>query len=390
MNNNDYALNNFLFFNKNKGTSIETGYFVFTLMPSLFCHLSCPHCYLSKDQRSDTTILSVENLKNICKKIDSYWNISGVKNRVVVCYWYGGEPTSMGLELFTDMINNINMIFNKENGYYIKHVVLTSLVSMKEEWFDFFNKYCEGEFQTSYDGLMRGEKYLNKWDKKVRLAVSNGLKISTISVINNELLKFGAKNTLDYLSNLGVKETGWKPFMLNFQNKNKTYDQFAPTMDNFSKYMIEISQYWLDKKKNNLYVPELGSIRFMYDQMNNGNYGANIAGQTLFLLPNGDFVLPDYKDGLIEYMEPFGNILEQDFVDILKSDSRKKYLRKQVLRNNNQECFSCDHFDKCHMEFWKYNNLEDDCFGAKKYVDWFVKNISDFDFYLKSDFTLLA
>ena len=71
-------------------------------------------------------------------------------------------------------------------------------------------------------------------------------------------------------------------------------------------------------------------------------------------------------------MKVFGNILKDDFKTILTSPGRRDYLRRQVMRNGNAECLECNHADKCVMEFFKPNKINDDCFGAKKYVEWLI------------------
>ncbi len=162
--------------------------------------------------------------------------------------------------------------------------------------------------------------------------------------------------------------------MWNEQNDGKSYNKFAPTMNAWSDFMIEASEYYFNAKANGKYVPEIGQLNFILTQKEKPIL-ANIAAQTLFLLPNGDFVLPDYKNGYKEYMRVFGNILNEDFSSVLKSQERKAYLRKQVLRANEPECVSCDHADKCVMEFWKQNRQNDDCFGGKKYVLWLLDYI---------------
>ena len=145
-------------------------------------------------------------------------------------------------------------------------------------------------------------------------------------------------------------------------------------MNSWSDFMIEVSEVYFERKRNNLFVPEIGQLNFVLHQMKQPDM-ANIAAQTLFLLPNGDFVLPDYKNGYQEYMRVFGNILENNFEAVLKSPERKAYLRKQVLKDGNSECLSCDHANKCVMEFWKKNRHNDDCFGGKRYVEWLLEYV---------------
>lgn len=360
-----------------KPFSIENGYFIFTLMPSLRCSLNCPHCYLSLEQRRNSAIMAIPELKIAAQKVDEYYQEKNIKEKIVVFYWYGGEPTEMGIDYFTEATEMLNSIFSKEKGYITKHTVLTSLITIDTEiWFPFFKKYCDNHFQSSFDGLMRGKNYVRKWEEKVKQAKEFGLEVGTISVVNTEMLKTGPHEVLNYLSDLGVCETSFLPFMWNEQNNGKKYNQFAPTMNAWSNFMIEISKDYFNRKEKNLFTPEIGQLNFILSQQEKAQF-ANLAGQTLFLLPNGDFVLPDYKNGYQEYMRIFGNILESDFNSILKSTERRAYMRKQALRNNNESCNGCEHGNKCVMEFWKDNKEDDDCFGGKKYVEWLLEYVEE-------------
>lgn len=360
---------------KDKNTqpfSIESGYFIFTMMPSLRCSLNCPHCYLSLEQRRNSEIMKIKDLEIACQKVDAYYQKTSIKNKLIIFYWYGGEPTEMGIDYFKDCHQVIGDIFTKEKGYTIKHTVLTSLLTVDTKvWFPFFRDYCDNHFQSSFDGLMRGKVYVRKWEEKIKEAKDFGLNVGTISVVNQELLKVGAKETLSYLANLKIKEVSFLPFMWNEQNDGKAYNKYAPTMEAWSSFMKEASEHYFSCKEQNIFIPEIGQLSFVMHQKEQPSM-ANIAAQTLFLLPNGDFVLPDYKNGYQEYMRVFGNILSHSFEDVLNSKERKSYLRKQVLRDNNKECLECDHSDKCVMEFWKKNKENDDCFGGKKYITWLV------------------
>lgn len=369
---NNYIQNITKQMSQEKPFSIENGYFIFTLMPSLRCSLNCPHCYLSLDQRRKSPIMDLKDLKIAAEKVDSYYQERDIKEKVIVFYWYGGEPTEMGIDYLTTATEMLNEIFAKEKGYIIKHTILTSLLTIDTKiWFPFFKKYCDNHFQSSFDGLMRGKNYVKKWEEKIKEAKDFGLEVGTISVVNTEILKSGPNEILDYLSSLGVSETSFLPFMWNEQNNGDKYNKFAPTMNAWSDFMIKISSYYYDKKNKGMFVPEIGQLNFILSQKEKPQF-ANFAGQTLFLLPNGDFVLPDYKNGYQEYMRVFGNILKEDFNQVLKSSERKSYMRKQVLRNNNESCNGCEHSDKCVMEFWKDNKDNDDCFGGKKYVEWLL------------------
>jgi sulfatase maturation enzyme AslB (radical SAM superfamily) len=357
------------------GHSIESGYFVFTMMPSLFCKLRCPHCYLSLEQRKDRSVMPVESVREACRRVDAYYDRRGLQRRTVMRYWYGGEPTSMGDGYFRAAADAMDEVFDPAKGYDGRHIILTALVGVDlDVWLPVFDRYGQGEFQTSYDAEMRGVGYVRLWEKAVRQSVTRGLRVSTISVVNRSILDKGPEATLDYLADLGVAETSWLPYMANEQNLGTgMYGRFAPTMSEWSEFMVALAESWLQRRSAGRAVPEIGQLRFVMEQRELP-LAANLAGQTLFLLPDGQFVLPDYRDGWVEFMRPFGNILEQDFESVLSSPARRAYLRRQALRNGNPECLSCEHAGHCVMEFWKPNRAGDDCFGGRRFVEWAVAN----------------
>ncbi len=353
--------------------SIENGYFVFTLMPSLRCPLDCPHCYLNREQRRDGQVMALDDLEAACRKVDAYYRSRGLLHKTVICYWYGGEPTGLGMDYFEEAVARIGRVLARDAGYVTKHAVLTSLVTVDEGWIEVFRRLTGGRAQTSFDGPMRGKGYLKRWESRVREAVAADLAVSTVTVVNRTLLDWGPERSLDYLSGLGVRETSWLPFMWNERNDGANYDTFAPTMGEYAGFMIGLTNHWLSRKQQCLSTPEIGQMRFILGQRNLPAL-SNVAGQTLFLLPDGTVALPDYRHGWQEFMRPFGNLLVGDFGDILHGAERRRYLRKQTLRNGNPKCFACPHGGHCLMEFWKTNRPGDECFGARAYVEWVLKH----------------
>lgn len=355
--------------------SIEQGHFVLTMMPSLFCELDCPHCYLSKAERRDPTRLRNQAIEKVLRNIDAFYEHRQVQRKTIHAYQYGGEPTSMGIDAFASMLDTIDGVFTPAKGYTVRHTILTSLIDVDlEAWMPIFRDRCGGFLQTSFDGRMRGGRYIRKWDAQMRSARQRGLTLSTISVVNSRILSDGPEATLDYLSDLGVVEASFLPFMWNEQNDGKKYEALAPTMSAWSDFMISLSEHWIRLRQQGRPVPEIGQMRFILAQQDMDSPVANIAGQTLFLMPNGDFALPDYRNGWQEYMNRFANGVARDFEAVLTSPRRRAYLRRQMTRNGNPECLSCPHADKCVMEFWKDNRPGDDCFGGRRYVDWVVAN----------------
>ena len=358
-----------------RAASIESGHFVLTMMPSLYCALDCPHCYLSKEERRDTTRLSEQQLDILTGKIAAYYQERGLPGVDIHAYQYGGEPTSMGIEAFSTMLDILDHAFPQDKGYRLRHTILSALVGVDlKEWIPLVMQRCGGYMQSSYDGRMRGGRYVRQWDTAMRTMRDAGVAMGTVSVVNSRLLEDGPINTLNYLAELGVVESSFLPFMENLQNEGKIYNKLAPTMAAWSQFMIALSEEWITRRSRGEHVPEIGQMQFVLAQAQRTQRLGNIAGQTLFLLPNGDYALPDYATGWKEYMRRFGNGLRKDFAEILASPPRRAYLRKQVLRNTNPECQGCPDAGHCVMEFWKQNRPGDDCFGGRQYVAWVLAN----------------
>lgn len=352
--------------------TIENGYFVFTLMPSLYCQFNCKHCYLSLEQRRNKEIMTIESLEKIVIKVRDYYRTRNVQNKTIVAYFYGGEPTSMGVEYFEQVFNVFKKYFHEKEGYTVRNVILSSLIDVDiAEWKSILQLNCDSYIQTSYDGLMRGKNYLKKWEKKVKEFRRAGIQVATISVVNSELIKVGGDDVISYLTELGIKETGWLPFMLNEQNTGDKYDKYAPTMTAFNDFMIDLSTKYEDIVASGGVAPMVGELDFI---LTNGSGGSlsNLAAQTLFMLPDGTLCLPDYREGWKEYFNEFGNILHPDtsFDDILTSVQRRKYLLRQVRRNGNPECKDCGYSNRCLIEFAKPNKPNDECFGGKRFIKW--------------------
>ena len=357
------------------GTSIENGHFVLTMMPSLYCALNCPHCYLSKAERRDTTRLSDAHLDAMMGDVARYYAKRGLGKVSIHAYQYGGEPTSMGLDAFSSMLDILDHHFPVDKGFDLRHTILSALVGVDLDlWAPLVHARCGGYLQSSYDGRMRGGGYMTTWLGQMEKARALGITMGTISVVNRRLLEDGPEATLDTLAGLGVVEASFLPFMENLQNTGKIYDRLAPTMAAWDRFMIALGESWIVRRAKGEHVPEIGQMRFVLAQAQQPRALANIAAQTLFLMPNGDYALPDYKDGWREYMHRFGNGLELGFEGVLTGPARRAYLRRQALRNHNPECQGCPDGTRCVMEFWKPNRAGDSCFGGKGFVSWVMAN----------------
>ena len=356
------------------GSTIEQGYLVFTFMPSLYCPYNCSHCYLSLEQRRSTYVMPDDHLVCMLSKVRKYYDGKGLPEVTIVVYYYGGEPTSMGLDYFKRTLSIFDEQLPKDAGFSVRHVILSSLIGLDiQKWLPLINDRFDSYIQTSYDGLMRGKNYLKKWEGKVKELVTAGIKVATISVVNEELAKVGGANTYSYLKSLGVSECGWLPFMLNEQNEGEKYARFASNMRSFNDFMIDLSDSYFSLNGDECTL-SVGEIEFVKSISNGGAY-ANTSLQTLFVLPDGTICLPDYREGWKEYFKSFGNLVSaESFDEILSSPERISHMLRQVRKNDNPECMTCPHGKRCLIEFAKPNNPTDECFGGKRFVEYVLDN----------------
>lgn len=360
-------------FDPSKQNSIETGYFTLTMMPSVRCSHACPHCYLTDDERLNSPILSKDDIKQAIIKVRDYFaTLTHIQTKVITFYWYGGEPTQLGLPYMIDVCQLIEELLPPSTGIYYRHLVITSLIKVDSRWFEFFEKWCGGYFQSSFDGVMRGQEYFRLWEGRVSEAIARGLRVGIISVVNNKLLKSEPTEIVDYLSNLGINDMAFVSLQRNERNKTKNYLRLMPTLTQYSDFLIAVMEAYYARRSGGQYVPEVGQAHFVLSR-SKMTINGNVAGQTLFLMPNGDFSLPDYQDHYTEFSHVFGNILNQTFEEVLTSRERRGYLLKQYMGNHNTECQECPYKTSCLMEFWKENRPNDECFGARNFVKYLLE-----------------
>lgn len=391
---------------------IENGYFIFTVFSSLRCKLDCEHCYLSKEQRRNSPILDLNKFEEACIKVNDYFinEIPEENEKNIYLYWYGGEPTELGVDYFYKAKEITNRVFSKK--ITVKHMLLTNLMTDQTKWLQLYKDFCDSHVQSSYDYHMRGQKYLELWKKNVKYLKSNGIKVSAINVVNNTMLG-KEKEIYDDYQELDLDEIGFLPFMKNTTNmtlQGKNFLNNRATMKEFSEFNINLTKmsfkYFPKITITNGNVYHIMKNYFNQSEIEEINIRNNIARQTMFLLPDGNFCLPDYYDNYfenneyikweknitpvnyvelkqkhyildngVEYLRNFENIFDKSFKEVLNSSERQNYLNKQITRDNREECKNCEYSNICLMEFWKTNNLDDsgECPGGKLFIKWLIE-----------------
>ena len=361
----------------------ESGYLILTMMPSLRCRLRCPHCYLSIEERTNGTMMKLDELERIVDAIARYYNERQVRPVDILAYWYGGEPTQMGVNQFEEMCQTLQGGFSESQGFRVRHRVLSALVGVKTEvWEPVIRRWARGEIQTSYDGTMRGIGYDRRWERNVRQWVDSGVVVDSLSVVNRALIECGPKATVHRLSTLGVRHAGLLPFLKNRENEATGYERWHASMDEFSDFALGMIDEAQQMRTRGQAAPQIAVRHQILEMRRRAGHGGatNTGAQTLFLMPDGSCGLPDYDERGVEFLNIFGNLLrgpcEGNFARVLASPARRAWLRRQGRRGGDRRCARCDIADCCVMEFWgKPNPLPDagECWGAER----LVRNVLD-------------
>jgi len=382
--------------------NIENGYFILTMFPSLKCELNCPHCYLTKEQRSGETYLSKELFIEMIGKVMEYYEEKEISTPTIVFYWYGGEPTALPLDYYKELIAIAKNTFPET--YNIQNHFLTNLFTLDAQWLDFLSTQCNNYFQTSYDFLMRGSKYLDRWLKNVKKTSKLGFNIAAINVFNSTMIG-KEEEVYAQLKDIGVTEIGFLPFMKNYANlakDAKEYKEWYADMASLTQFLKNFLKIHIEDLKNDPKTFRIGNVAHIFKNMDSNNFYNNIAGQTLFFLETGDFALPDYVSNYmdrkeiefqdVEYLNKFEKIQGNDFKEVLTSKNREEYLNRQITLNGNERCIKCDYKNFCSMEFWKGDNLDNsgECPGNYGFIEHIIKELSKEDFQLlKSNYNNL-
>lgn len=357
--------------------SIESGHFVIGLMSSLYCPHDCPHCYLTRKMRRDRTRLAPETLERILRGVADYYADRGIAPTITV-HHYGGEPTAMGPVFMRETMDAIDAALPASRGIMVRHSIQSALTGVDlDDWIPIFRDRCDNYVQTSYDGPMRGRRYDRAWRTQVEALRAADIDVATISTINTRLLELGPEGTLALLEELDVCEAGFLVLLHNDNNDGKPYDRLAPSMRDWSAFMIALTEAWAERRHAGGHPPEIGPLHatlWRNHCLSTSAPDPCAVPPALFLMPNGDWAISDYRADGSEYMRTLANGATTPFAEALRTPERRAFLRNQALRNGNPECQSCPLAGGCMMEIWKPNPADGECFGAKTYVEWVLAN----------------
>lgn len=337
------------------------------------CNLACKYC--DADIYSNQH-MSYELLQVFIKKaLDEF--------EVVNFIWHGGEPLSLGIKFYQDVVDIENEFTKK--GQIIHNGLQTNGTLLNLEWLDFFAKNNFG-FGISLDGpvdlhnknrVFKNEKgSYEKVMSAIDLMQKRGKQPGVISVITEETLKLDPKEFLDFFisNNINSVSLNWERPRF---NKN---DDISLERGKYSEFVKALFDLWYEDYHKEFDIREFKSI--MNALLGGKNSFCILEGKCIGkyfgVSPIGDVYHCD--EFMFDEDYKLGNVTKQSFGDMLNSE---KLIR---LRSKNQDQINnlkCDWIRICNggcpkdryvIEKYRYKN-SNSCCGWSDIIEHIAKRL---------------
>ncbi|MFC1697959.1 radical SAM protein, partial [Nanoarchaeota archaeon] len=279
------------------------------------CNLDCVYCYEGEKCKLNMGYgVLDESINKISGYMKNNFEIPGIN-----FIWHGGEPLLLPIGFYKKAL----VLQDKYEDLHYKNSIQSNLTLFNKEWLDFFkeNDFTVG---TSLDGpkdmnnKSRGDSF-DRIFSSLKLAKKKNYNISAICVLGkhnsydvNSLYEFFKKEQIDFEVNMTTSDG----------NAQKNND-IVITPEEYGKAMVDIFDLWLyDVRKPVLNISNF--LRFSAGILDIGVneciHTGNCSGQFYSIDPIGDVYPCGRFNGKETFEFKLGNIIEDNFEDIVNSD----------------------------------------------------------------------
>jgi hypothetical protein len=293
-----------------------------SINPSYFCNFRCDFCYLTEQQLSDQTKISLKNLDVLLSQIPFIVHVD----------LYGGEIGALKKDYFYGLRDVIRK-------HYADKINIITNYSMLHEGFyedDFY-------LSVSYDWTAR-----EKSDKVYQNMLISPVPIAVLVLASSQVLSMNVDDLILSMNMCSsIESVEIKPYSINQANSHnvthKQYEEFVMRWINspIPKSFEFINEYYiqdvLSKTKN----------AFSDDHV--------------YITPNGKF-------GVLEF-----DLNDKEFFLELDSyDDYIKWTKKEKVSNVSKICRNCEYFGGCLTEHYRYvRDLDNSCNGYYNLINWY-------------------
>jgi len=311
---------------------------IFIIKPiGFYCNLRCDYCFYRQysEYQHRQTIMP----KEIVEKVVS--EILRVNPKLAIFNWLGGETLLLGLKFYQKIIELQEKL--KNPGQKVINKLQTNGTLINDDWAAFFakNKFHVGisldgpqKFHDAYRRDIKGKSVFYKIMNNIKLLQNHQVSFGTISVVNNFNVEH-PDEMFDFFLSHGIKR-----FSFN-HTKGCQNEKFAVNPLKFGQFLIRIFDLWIEKDDPEIVNREIKSVIQAYL---GGIYRLCIIGNHChkFYGISYDGNVYPCEDEPVQNIYHYGNIMD-GFESLLKSDGRKKFIRK--ITELKKECHAC--------AFWK-------------------------------------
>ena len=304
--------------------------------PTSACNLDCSYCY--KGQKKSTTMDEMV-LGSMLSKVISH---NEGKDRPSSFVWHGGEPTLVGSRFYG---NVFAFIKNLDLRHKVNHTVQTNGTLLTDDLLALFSDQ-NISIGVSIDGSPEhhnrirpmkngGPSYaliMEGLDRARRHGVEVGV---LMSVTNDnlghirEMFDFCRDNRFTF---------GLNPITADLHSCHKGIEV---TPENYLKACIDVFDLWFYQKDFSIQAnPGFGVTRLLLskNRLSDCFMSENCQMHFVSIGPEGDVYPCNRFYGIEDYR--LGNIVKDNFAEVLKSEKRKHLLSRCATRID--ECKDCD------------------------------------------------
>ena len=339
------------------------------------CNLRCKYCHSWKDGANQRMTFEV-----LCKIIKE--SLSDGNANIIDFVWHGGETLIMPMKFYTKALWLQN--FYKRENQKIYNSLQTNATLLNEEWIAFFKKY-NFSIGVSLDGPaeLNDKQRVYKSGKptskiileKLELLNDSGIKAGLLLVIDENSIQYGAKNILDFLTEIKVANIA----LLNVipdSNENGYFISF----NIYVQFLIKLYDEWSNNYADKITIRELSSL---VNQIKGERpavcvFAGNCLGQFLTVEPEGGVSACDKYIGNIDYL--FGDIKNENLSKlVMQSENYNR--KKQQLNNESKNYSQCENYSICnggcpHDNMLRNSTNENNCCGLSPLISHIKNHLS--------------
>jgi len=346
------------------------------------CNLRCTHCYIHSDVKNSSKQMQDEQIMFIAESIVEHMKKINYSNAEI--HIIGGEPTMLGLAFFQKNIPKVRQLL-KDNNITYKLLLVSNLLhdDILEIAKLFENVATSYEVETRFvsnKGTYK-PKLEDKWLKNLHMLQANGLNVGITGTITQHMIKFGARNLLDYFYSNNIKQIHLGFFIPEgdgLDNINTMLPEFHET----SAFLIECAEWYLERRYSDpdLYVnPFESMLSSLYNDeplddivcpIIPGSIDINWDGNAVTCIEEGGSKNPTWA----------GNVFKDGIYKVTQSE----IFMKRVLEANKPQkiCQTCDEYKSCKSGcgvLFKYFDplLDQDCPGFKRFIKYIRGKIAE-------------